>query len=64
MASGGNSPLTWARWFVPAFLAFAALRSLGLISDFAIAAGIRITAAVLLLVTLLSAICLLAIRFF
>lgn len=92
MAPGGNNPLTWVPWFIPAFLAFAALRSLGLIPDFAIApigkvagfltvvsmaalglgvdltligrAGVRITAAVLLSLTLLLAVSLLAIRFF
>jgi uncharacterized integral membrane protein (TIGR00698 family) len=34
--ASGRSPLTWVPWFIPAFLAFAALRSLGLVPDFAI----------------------------
>ncbi len=35
-ASEGSHPLRWAPWFIPACLAFAALRSLGLVPDFAI----------------------------
>ncbi len=36
LAAPGRSPLTWVPWFIPAFLALAALRSLGLVPDFAI----------------------------